>query len=150
MLSARFVGLVLCPWRLFVFAIGGSSSRAVTENFSEVVTETDNSNLAVQTEEGPALGIRGDENVVNVTDAGAIERAFQFGESALDLVEAQGSQAIEATTANLQEFAARSVESVRDIAERTTATESDRVAGLVQTGILALAAVFALRIWRRA
>jgi|GEM_PF-2572194 len=105
--------------------MGGGSSRSSSSNTS--IVETDNSNLqqndnalAFNLDDVSVEGLTDSSVSVNVSDAGAIERAFEFGGDALDF----GTQSLQRS----QDFGRDILNEASDISR-----EAIQVAGNAQT-----------------
>lgn len=143
--------------------MGLFSSKSSSSSSTTNIYNTDNSNIGASSEEGPAVAIRGDGNQVELTDQGAVMRAFDFGGRALDFADAQGERAIdfaarvaadrEESARNLvenygnrlQAFAETSARNVTQLAASVSKGESERMAEIVRYAIIAAALVVGAR-----
>lgn len=160
---------------------GDSSSSSSTTN----VYNTDNSNLAIQGGGGPAIGIRGNNNNVEMLDAGAINSALgfaernssayadntkkvidaygavvnQYGATAQGLTSQYGvlstnlAQAVidanqitaQKTNQEVATLAQQNASDLATFAQFQSQSESGRLAQLIQWGMVAAVAIFALK-----
>lgn len=118
------------------FFDSSKSSTQTTSNTYDL--SQDNSNIGASSESGAAVGIRGDNNAVTLTDQGAIGKAFDFGAQALDFSQRVTKQA----QSNL-------MEGTSSMLDKITADSDERVNELAKYGILAAAAMGALFLYMK-
>ena len=122
--------------------MGLFSSSKSSSNTTNLTT-VDNSAMGAEARDnGQAIVLRGNDSSVEVLDAGAIAKAFDFAQ--------QVNLSMDTAAGRVAQLATQNASDLRSFAEYQSQNESGRLGSLLQWGMVAGVVVFGVKYWRGA